>query len=217
MFFFEDKKFNKNLPESYEDVENGLSDFHIEDLVIFEANKNNNLNWHMMPHQDVNFWWGGSRNVFNCNIYLNDDYEGGEITFYKYNGKKDLYVDSYSGKEGEAWIMEDVFTYKPKAGDALLLHTDAWHAVLPMQNNTSKYYIRQLLVSNNYSEKNEYVKNFNSDFEFKEFYNQEQEKANKNRITPYPFNSLNEIDLDRYNFYDKRIPFIIGNYKNNIL
>jgi hypothetical protein len=214
--FFDERFFEKNLPNSYEQIEYNNSQFRIEDLVLFEANKNNHNSWHMVPHQDVNYWWGGSRNIFNCNIYVNDDYEGGELVFYKYNGKTITYTDSYSKKTGEAWVMEDVFTYKPKAGDALLLQTNAWHGVMPMKGNTPKYYIRQVLAGSDHPVKEKYINSFNFSEEYKNFFQEEKTKADKNRITPVQFDSIDSIDLDdpKYsNAYDKRVPFIIGNYK----
>ena len=215
--YFSYRLYDKNVPESYEEIEkreDENKDYTIEDLVIFEANSNIDKDWHMHPHQDLGYyWWGANRLVFNCNIYLNDDYEGGEIVFYKYNDKKINYIDSYSGKNGEAMLMEDVFTYKPQAGDALLIQSNSWHSVLPMKNNTSKYYVRQILSGADHPDKFKYLSQPELDFNL--FFKNEEFKENKKRRSPVHFSSIDNIDFDSEK-YDKQhqIPFVVKNYKN---
>ena len=200
--FFKSNFYDTDLPESYEDLKERLSknnwSHYIADFVAFESNKNNYEEWHMLPHQDQVFWWGGSRNIFNCNIYLNDDFTGGEMAIYNHKGKKETYIDSYSKEKHEAMIMEDHTVYKMQAGDAILLQTNAWHGVFSMKNNTSKYYIRQLLCASDHPDKQKNIELFGSNYE--DFYKKEKKHFEKSRITPVPFDDLLSIDLDSPNY-----------------
>lgn len=211
--FFDKNYYDTNLPKSFEDFMNlghSNNSCTIKDLVLFEAKTNNYDDFHMLTHQDQLTWWGGPRQIFNCNIYLNDDYEGGEVVFYTYNGEKKSYIDKSSGRKSEAWIMENPFVYKPKAGDALLIQSDAWHTVLPMKGGTSKYYIRQLLHSNSeHPDKINYIKQMGDDYN--RFYEEERKKAEKLRITPIQYNSLEDIHLDVQfgNDPDTKVAFIV--------
>ena len=176
--YFASRSYDTNLPESYKELQerkNIGKDYYIEDFVIFEANKNYNEEWHMHPHIDMHDWWGSMKITFNCNIYVNSDYEGGEIVFCKNNGRMEPGIDS------STIVMEDVLVYKPEAGDALLIQTDVWHGVLSMKNNTSKYYIRQLLTAANSPEKNKYIEELGTDYEmfFEEENKKNQEKMSK--------------------------------------
>jgi hypothetical protein len=160
------------LPESYTELEERKKIdryYSIQDLVLFEANKNDNEEWHMHPHIDMHDWWGSMKITFNCNIYVSSDYEGGEIVFCKNNGRMEPGIDS------STIVMEDVLVYKPEAGDALLIQTNIWHGVLPMKNNTSKYYIRQLLTAPSTEEKNKYIEELGSDYQI--FFEKENKKV----------------------------------------
>jgi hypothetical protein len=212
--YFDNYLYSKNLPESYMDIETGINrEYSIEDLVLFGANGNLSNDWHMDPHQDLIHWWGDNRITFNFNIYLNNDYEGGEIIFYNYNGEEAEYTDSFSGNIGKAMVMEDAFIYKPKAGDALLIQADSWHGVMPMKNSNPKYYIRQILRCSDHPEKAKNISQLGS--KYTDFFEKEKKLVYDNRKTPIHFSSLDKIDFDSEK-YDKnrQVPFIIKGYKN---
>ena len=222
--WFDERGYDKDIPTSYEELElrtsNGNSNHTIADLVVFETNKNVVDDWQMNIHQDTTFWWGEfPSHMFNFNIYVNDDYEGGEITFF--DSKKDEkveYKDSYSGKPAIAWVVDDYSTYKMQAGDGLIFPVDVYHGVLPIKNGGEKYYVRQFLSSNaNESKINKERSRFNSDFEFDEYFQEEYKKVKKGRITPKIFESLDVIDLDHPKYEghsDTKVPLIIRSYKD---
>jgi hypothetical protein len=169
--YFGSRSYDTNLPESYKELQERKKvgrDYHIQDLVIFEAIKNYSEEWHMHPHLDMHDWWGDIGITFNCNIYVNSDYDGGEIVFCKNNGRMESDIDS------STIVMEDVLVYKPKAGDALLIQADIWHGVLSMKNNTSKYYIRQILSAVSKPEKDKYIEELGPDY--KMFFEKENKK-----------------------------------------
>jgi hypothetical protein len=222
--WFEERNYDKDIPTSYEELElrtsNGNSNHTIADLVVFETNKNVVDDWQMNIHQDTTFWWGESpSHMFNFNIYVNDDYEGGEITFFdSKKAEKVEYKDSYSGKPAIAWVVDDYSTYKMQAGDGLIFPVDVYHGVLPIKNGGEKYYVRQFLSSNaNESKINKERSRFNSDSEFDEYFQEEDKKFKKGRITPKIFESLDVIDLDHPKYEghtDTKVPLIIRSYKD---
>jgi hypothetical protein len=209
--YFDRYGFDKNIPTNY--LELNEKQYSLGDFVLFEAKHNNQNDWHMRPHQDNHKWWGTYRQVFNCNIYLNDDFKGGEIEFYEYNGKTVDYVDCYSNNPGKAWVMENCKKYTIEAGDALLIETDAWHGVLPMLSG-SKYYVRQLLSYNMPTEDMiRYQQTMTKD-EYELFYKNESKKYSQLRISPIKFDSLNEIDIDAPRYSEETstvVPFILEN------
>ena len=222
--WFDERGYDKDIPTSYEELElrtsNGNSNHTIADLVVFETNKNVVDDWQMNIHQDTTFWWGEfPSHMFNFNIYVNDDYEGGEITFFdSKKAEKVEYKDSYSGKPAIAWVVDDYSTYKMQAGDGLIFPVDVYHGVLPIKNGGEKYYVRQFLSSNaNESKINKERSRFNSDFEFDEYFQEEYKKVKKGRITPKIFESLDVIDLDHPKYEghsDTKVPLIIRSYKD---
>lgn len=68
----------------------------------------------------------GQKFELTCNMYINDDYEGGEIAFS---------------------VGEDRFEYKPKAGDVIIFPSKEpfYHGVKPNFIN-KKYFIRSFLM-----------------------------------------------------------------------
>ena len=205
--YFDRYNFDKKLPLDFQET----LEYRFGDFVLFESNLNNQPDWHMRPHQDNHKWWGTNRQVFNCNIYLNDDFEGGEIQAYEFDKNTLDYVDKFSGKPGKAWIANKVNIYKIEAGDALLLETDAWHGVLPMRSG-SKYYVRQIISYNKEHEEMIKYKKSMSLEEYEIFYKNEFDKNNKLRISPILFNSLDDIDIDSPRFAGESstvVPFII--------
>jgi len=222
--WFEERGYDKDIPTSYSELEkrilSGNNNHHIADLVIFETNKNVEYDWQMNIHQDTVHWWGENpSHMFNFNIYVNDDYEGGEITFFDFRkAEKTEYKDSYSGKTGIAWVVDDYFTYKMQAGDGMIFPVDAYHGVLPIKQGGEKYYIRQFLSSNvNEAKINEKIANFNASCEFDEYFQEEFKKIKKARITPQIFDSLDVIDLDHPKYEgitDTKVPLIIRSHRD---
>ena len=115
------------------------------DLLIAETVNTNPKNRYSMEfHKDKRMWLNGTPAFFNYNVYINDDYEGGEIQFIDHeSAEKSTYVDE-NGNEKECWIVDDPITYKMQAGDGLLFRTDHPHSVFPIKGN--KYYVRHFLV-----------------------------------------------------------------------
>ena len=196
------------------------------DVIVTQDEQLNHFNWcwnktiQNFEKESITFKETGQhhdylRDFFYEAYYLNDNFEGGELVFYTFNNKTMPYKDIYSGQTHEAWIMEDCFTYKPEAGDALFLQTDVWHAVLPMRGG-SKFYARQLLFDNERIIKNKYMEEYKENFDA--FYELEFAKAKQNRITPILYKSLDEIDFDFQIQYlgqdDTKIPCYISSYKN---
>jgi hypothetical protein len=71
----------------------------------------------------------GPKSILSVTIYLNDDYEGGEIAFLK---------------DGD----DKVIVYKPKAGDIVIFPSSNpfQHAAMPIKSNVPKYFIRHFLT-----------------------------------------------------------------------
>jgi hypothetical protein len=210
--YFDSKYFEKNnipkfIPESINDLEtNGINNnVLMADFVIFETNINSSKNWQMAIHQDV--IKGGvydQNHSFNFNIYINDDYEGGDIIFFKHeNVEKHTYIDSVSGEVGEAWLVEDYFEYKMQAGDGLIFPVDVYHGVKKLKEGNSKYYIRQFLSyidgSVKHEKRKEYEQIKNASMTFEEYLNEFENELKSNRINPEIFNSLDSIAIDRNN------------------
>jgi len=98
----------------------------------------------MEYHKDRRMWLTSAPSFFNYNIYINDDYEGGEIQFIDEDSAiESTYINEH-GVEKKCWMIDDPVTYKMKAGDGLLFRTDVGHAVFPIKG--SKIYLRQFLL-----------------------------------------------------------------------
>lgn len=71
----------------------------------------------------------GPKSILSVTIYLNDDYEGGEIAFLKHGENK-------------------VIVYKPKAGDIVIFPSSNpfQHAAMPIKSDVPKYFIRHFLT-----------------------------------------------------------------------
>lgn len=69
----------------------------------------------------------GFKHLITCNVYLNDEYEGGELSFKIFKNDTDF----------------DFFKYKPAAGDALVFpsHSPYFHGVHKTLK-TDKYFMR---------------------------------------------------------------------------
>lgn len=204
--FFERNGFPKDYPTSLEELrsrqESGDTRFDIADLVLFETNKNTHPDWQMHIHQDTTPHFGLSANhMFNFNIYVNDDYEGGDILFFNHFGTdKTTYLDSKTGKTEEAWIVEDFFEYKMEAGDAMIFPVDLYHGVKPIGENDSKFYIRQFITHNTIKEIEDYRSQFlaggKTEEEFQHLLEDSRKQAFAKRKNPVIFNSIEDIDVD---------------------
>lgn len=226
--FFDEKYFENNLipkfiPTSLEDLEkNGdKNNVCMADLVIFETNRNASNNWQMDIHQDVIKKLPVEQDhSFNFNIYVNDDYEGGDIFFFKHEGiEKVPYTDSITGEAGEAWLVEDYFEYKMESGDGLIFPVDIYHGVKKLTNGGSKYYIRQFLsyMSQHYilEKKKEYDSLPAPKQSFEEYLEEYKRHLINHRTTPELFDSLESISIDRNNDpYKTIVPCIIKNRKD---
>ena len=221
--YFEKNNIPKNIPTSLKDLDESVwpDKVMMADFVIFETNKNASSDWQMYIHQDVTKGIPVDQNhSFNFNIYVNDDYEGGDIIFFDHESiEKAPYVDSVSGETGEAWLIENYFEYKMQAGDGLIFPVDIYHGVKKLKGENSKYYIRQFLSYGDGQVKKNKLKEYNSlknpEKSFDEYLNEYTENVKNNRITPEIFNSLDSIAIDRSNdIYKTIVPCVIKNYKD---
>jgi len=161
---------NTNIPTSWEDLvdmpplsSKDLSNFknphkwEYGDLLIAESvNTNPKQSLSMELHKDRRMWLNPAPSFFNYNVYVNDDYEGGEIQFIDFeNAERSTYINE-NGEEKECWMIDDPLVYKMEAGDGMLFRTDHPHCVFPIKGN--KYYVRHFLVAPQPKELIEYRK-----------------------------------------------------------
>lgn len=199
--YFELHNYNKNIPTTLKELELGIQanpydGFRMGDVVILESeNTAETKKLSMDYHQDRRFWFGAAPHIFNFNIYVNDDYEGGAIRFINtHNAERKTYKDAHSGKEGTYLLVDDFFEYKMEAGDAMLFRTDHYHAVTPVVGN--KFYIRQFL---SYSLPEEYwVKEseYKDQEEWQAFLKQKEKEGFENRESMILFDNEDSINLD---------------------
>lgn len=116
------------------------------DLLIAETINTNPKNTYAMEfHKDRRMWLTGAPAFFNYNVYINDDYEGGEIQFIdEESAEKSSYIDQ-NGEEKECWMIDDPVIYKMEAGDGMLFRTDHPHSVFPLKGH--KFYVRHFLMA----------------------------------------------------------------------
>lgn len=71
----------------------------------------------------------GPKAILTATIYLNDDYEGGEISFLNE-------------------VTKEVINYKPRKGDMTVFPSSRpfFHAALPSSGNTNKWFLRNFLI-----------------------------------------------------------------------
>lgn len=198
--YFDKYGWSTDFPTSLEELEARLEagnfTHSMADMPIFETSLNADSEYQMKIHQDVMHWWGGSSHIFNFNIYVNDDYEGGEIIFFTHEGvEKAKYIDTYSGKEKEAWLIEDYFSYKMEAGDGIIFPTDYYHGVGKLSGDKSKFYIRQFLSAPHPAEFYEKMNSMSPE-DFQKALDEDRKNFSLNRIMPVIFDSLDSIDLD---------------------
>lgn len=109
---------------------------YIKEIGILKYNSEQNEDMANYPlamhyHTDYNSSDAESRSsklVITVTMYLNDDYEGGEISLYDPNSNS-------------------VYNYKPKAGDVTVFPSgmNYYHGVLPFQGN-NRYLIRMIML-----------------------------------------------------------------------
>lgn len=171
---------NPNIPTSWEelvdmpgynrdDVEKFKNPhrWEIGDLLIAETiNTNPKSTYAMEFHKDRRMWLTGAPSFFNHNVYINDDYEGGEIQFInEETAERVSYIDKH-GNEKEYWLVDDPIIYKMEAGDSMLFRTDHPHSVFPIKGH--KFYVRNFLVAKQPQEYRDYRNSLSSeDFESK--------------------------------------------------
>jgi hypothetical protein len=138
---------SKTVPSNFEeffDNKKNIVGWQYPDLLIAESLNTNPTKFLSMDyHLDKRRWITPSPQIFNYNIYINDDYEGGEIQFIDIeNAEKTSYINQV-GDEKTCYYVDDPITYKMEAGDGLLFRTDIPHAVFPIKGK--KYYVRHFL------------------------------------------------------------------------
>jgi hypothetical protein len=142
--YFKEINQSTDIPLSLKDLRE--SKFSMSDILIAESisthpQKKLSMEW----HKDKRPVMAPSFPIFNYNIYVNDDYDGGEISFIDLNtATESKYLDS-NGLEKVCWLIDDPVTYKMEAGDGLLFRTDVGHCVFPVKGH--KFYVRQFLMS----------------------------------------------------------------------
>jgi hypothetical protein len=219
--YFDKYGWDSDLPTTLEELESriavGNNNHSMSDMPIFETSLNADSDYQMKIHQDVMHWWGGGSHIFNFNIYVNDDYDGGEIIFFKHQGvEKIKYIDTYSNKEKEAWLVEDYFKYKMKAGDGIIFPTDYYHGVLPLSGDKSKFYIRQFISAPMPKEFYEKINNMSKE-NFDLLFKEDQKENSLKRIMPVLFDSVDSIDLDSPKYSEvkeEKIACVIKTRKN---
>lgn len=193
--YFEKYKYSKEIPTSMEELQSSKF-YTMADFVIFETNKNTEAHAQMEWHQDIIYHWGKNNHILNFNIYINNDYDGGEIVFFKHQDVESVqYKDYVTGEIGKCLLVEDYFEYKMMPGDGMIFDTQIYHAVNKLGVGQSKYYIRQFLT---HSFPEEYYLNKNKYSNFKDFENKIEEEFNylkSNRKTPRLFTDINNITL----------------------
>ena len=201
--FFERHNFPTDFPTSIKQIQDrgqiGDHRFQMADFVVFETNKNVDKNWQMWIHQDTVPHFGVTQNhMFNFNIYVNDDYEGGEIVFFKEEGiEKSTYIDKETGKEKPVWYIEDHFIYKMESGDGMIFPVDIYHGVMPIAAGGEKYYIRQFITHISEkefeAEKRKFIESGQTEEEFDEMIANIRKERHDKRLTPVIYESIESI------------------------
>ena len=228
--YFAEYQIPDFIPESFAELVEHCNNanFHkipqtltITDLVLFETNRNVTEKWQMNIHEDVMKDWASQyKHSLNFNIYVNDDYEGGDIVFFDHKDiEKVPYTDCVSGETGDAWLVNNYWEYKMKAGDGLLFPTNVYHGVKPIGKGNSKYYIRQFLTHLDAATYPVVEKEYNSlenpSITFDEYLKEYNSKVSNKRIDPEIFDSLDTIAINRMNDpHHKVVPCIINSKKD---
>lgn len=98
------------------------------------------------PHRDATFIENvGSRSVFTILIYLNDDFEGGDTTFYKTFNKR-TNKQTVSDEMSSGYKVR--YRFRPKKGSVLVFNHNMIHEGESLTSGT-KYIIRSDIVFQN--------------------------------------------------------------------
>jgi hypothetical protein len=132
--------YSKNGKWTYEIKEWEVGDTNESSIVfsnleILKHKKNINTKYTINPHTD---WHNhrkddpGPKQVLTFTIYLNDDYEGGEVDF----------VDEQN---------KHLIVYKPKKGDLTIFPSGQpfWHGARAVTSDQNKFFIRTFIVYRN--------------------------------------------------------------------
>jgi hypothetical protein len=116
--------------------------WHHADVAIYESidtpeERPLSMEWHV----DRRDWFGAVRHMLTFNLYPNDDYIGGEISFIDIEGAE----EKFDSEGRKYYLVDKPITYKPEAGDALLFRADVFHSVEKVIGN--KFYVRQFLTA----------------------------------------------------------------------
>jgi len=94
----------------------------------------------------------GCKPLLTITMYLNDDYEGGDIHYAVFNGTYNDFSTSENNLiPNEGYVLQDSFAYKPKAGDVIIFPSGIpfYHGVHKVTKG-QKYVIRCHFNQNHY-------------------------------------------------------------------
>ena len=98
-------------------------------------------------HTDVTPWFPPSTHAFTINIYPNDDFDGGGISYIDLeNATKDTFVDPADGETKDFYWVDKPIDYFPEAGDAMLFKSGHYHGVYGVKNG-QKVFVRMFFDS----------------------------------------------------------------------
>lgn len=211
------KKYNwkESIPTSLEEFNDGISkeeeefEWIMGDFLILEnENTPSNKKMSMGYHTDRKVHPYSANVIFNFNIYMNDDYEGGAIRFIDMdNAEKELYINK-DGVPVEYYIVDKIYEYKMESGDAMLFRTDHFHSVERVDGH--KWYARQFLVdpkpTQEWFDKRDEL---GGGEEFKKFLEEYDKEHDKTKFRPEIIESLDELDTDKKYIEGKETPVII--------
>lgn len=197
------EEFNKELSKE-EESEWIMGDF----LILENENTNKKEEQSMAYHTDRKVHPYSGNVIFNFNIYMNNDYEGGAIRFIDMdNAEKQSYINK-DGIPVEYYIVDEITEYKMEAGDAMLFRTDHFHAVERVDGH--KWYARQFLIDTKPTQEWLNKKNeLGEGEEFKKFLEEYDKEYDKTKIRPEIIKSLDELDTDKKFIEGKETPVII--------
>lgn len=191
--YFEKYNWNSDMPTSLDELEK-KQDWSMGDFLILEnVTTGPNMELSMPYHIDRKTHPYANPTMFNFNIYMNDDYEGGAIRFIDIKNARERHYEDKNGKNKKYYEIDDVIEYQMEAGDAMLFRTDHFHAVSAVKGK--KYYARQFII---HPMSNEYQEQFNllNTKDLEEFVEKEEKFYDYHKIMPFVFKSVNDIDID---------------------
>ena len=191
--YFEKYNWDMNIPISVEELKQSRYYRQADFLILENVNTPSGKKLSMDYHQDRRFWLGGIHCVFNFNIYLNDDYSGGEIIFIDIdNAEESTYIDK-NGEIQKYYLIDKPIKYKMQAGDGMLFRTDRYHAVNPVSGK--KYYVRQFLLHKMPQEFYDKEASFENKEDWFQFLKEKEKKGFSEQVSMMLYNSIDDIDL----------------------